>query len=121
MIAWSEKGCSGKQDARFTLRKLKATSGRVMRCRPGCAACCVVPSISTGMPGMPEGKPAFVPCPQLDLETRKCRIWREDGYPDVCRDFTPAPDSCGKTAGEAYYLLTAAELLTTPDEPADDD
>jgi hypothetical protein len=31
-------------------------------CRPGCAACCIAPSISSPIPGMPHGKPAGVRC-----------------------------------------------------------
>lgn len=30
-------------------------------CRPGCGACCIAPSISSPIPGMPEGKAAGVP------------------------------------------------------------
>ncbi|HNF77692.1 MAG TPA: YkgJ family cysteine cluster protein, partial [Thauera aminoaromatica] len=26
-----------------------------MDCRPGCAACCIAPSISSPIPGMPHG------------------------------------------------------------------
>ena len=37
-----------------------------MDCRPGCAACCIAPSISSPIPGMPHGKPAGVRCAQLD-------------------------------------------------------
>ncbi|NYZ53719.1 YkgJ family cysteine cluster protein, partial [Escherichia coli] len=29
-----------------------------MECRPGCGACCTAPSISSPIPGMPDGKPA---------------------------------------------------------------
>ena len=36
-----------------------------MDCRPGCAACCIAPSISSPIPGMPHGKPAGVRCIQL--------------------------------------------------------
>ncbi|HAI50813.1 MAG TPA: zinc/iron-chelating domain-containing protein, partial [Enterobacteriaceae bacterium] len=28
-----------------------------MECRPDCGACCIAPSISTPIPGMPHGKP----------------------------------------------------------------
>ncbi|MDD8045446.1 MAG: YkgJ family cysteine cluster protein, partial [Verrucomicrobiota bacterium] len=31
-----------------------------MECRPGCGACCTVVSISSPIPGMPQGKPAGV-------------------------------------------------------------
>ena len=37
-----------------------------MICRSGCGACCLAPSISTPIPGMPQGKPAGVRCVQLD-------------------------------------------------------
>ena len=29
-----------------------------MRCREGCGACCIAPSIASSIPGMPDGKPA---------------------------------------------------------------
>ncbi|MCF5019628.1 YkgJ family cysteine cluster protein, partial [Pseudomonas lactis] len=29
-----------------------------MKCREGCGACCIAPSISSPLPGMPQGKPA---------------------------------------------------------------
>ncbi|MCR3872443.1 YkgJ family cysteine cluster protein, partial [Pseudomonas aeruginosa] len=28
-----------------------------MQCRAGCGACCIAPSISSPLPGMPAGKP----------------------------------------------------------------
>ena len=31
-----------------------------MECRSGCAACCIAPSISSAIPGMPDGKPAGI-------------------------------------------------------------
>ena len=36
-----------------------------MKCRPGNGACCIAPSISSPIPGMPNDKPAGVPCIQL--------------------------------------------------------
>ncbi|MCH1995921.1 YkgJ family cysteine cluster protein, partial [Achromobacter xylosoxidans] len=36
-----------------------------LACRPGCGACCIAPSITRPIPGMPDGKPAGVPCIQL--------------------------------------------------------
>ncbi|MBF7801077.1 YkgJ family cysteine cluster protein, partial [Klebsiella pneumoniae] len=29
-----------------------------MECRTDCGACCIAPSISSPIPGMPQGKPA---------------------------------------------------------------
>ncbi|HHU7494022.1 TPA: hypothetical protein ACUK77_002281 [Escherichia coli] len=50
-----------------------------MECRPGCGACCTAPSISSPIPGMPDGKPANTPCIQLDEQQRALR----SAYPDV--------------------------------------
>ncbi len=33
------------------------TSLDAVSCRPGCGACCTAPSISSPIPGMPNGKP----------------------------------------------------------------
>ena len=49
-----------------------------MECRAGCAACCVAPSISSPIPGMPHGKPAGVRCVQL-TQDGLCGIF---GRPD---------------------------------------
>jgi len=43
-------------------------------CRAGCGACCIAPSISSAIPGMPDGKPAGVRCAQLD-EQNLCRLF----------------------------------------------
>ncbi|QSA20024.1 YkgJ family cysteine cluster protein, partial [Vibrio furnissii] len=37
-----------------------------MDCRLGCGACCIAPSISSPIPGMPNGKPAGTRCIQLN-------------------------------------------------------
>lgn len=39
-------------------------------CRVGCGACCIAPSISSAIPGMPGGKPAGVRCVQLTDDNR---------------------------------------------------
>ena len=41
-----------------------------MECREGCAACCIAPSITSALPGMPQGKPADIACVQLDESFR---------------------------------------------------
>jgi uncharacterized protein len=86
-----------------------------MDCRIGCGACCVVPSISSRIPGMPGGKPAFTPCVNFNPETGTCGIWSSPEYPAVCRDFTPTREFCGSTSKEAYGLLAEAEDATSPD------
>jgi len=39
-----------------------------MNCREGCGACCIAPSISSPLPGMPQGKPAGERCLHLSVE-----------------------------------------------------
>jgi Fe-S-cluster containining protein len=88
-------------------------ASEALACRPKCAACCIAPSISTPIPGHPEGKPAGVRCANLDDELR-CRLWGTDRYPAVCRGFPPRPDSCGASRDDALRLLTAMETETAP-------
>lgn len=82
-----------------------------MQCRAGCGACCVAPSISTPIPGMPNGKPAGVRCVQLD-ERNLCRIFGQPDRPAVCSSFGADPDVCGDSSEEAVRLLTEWERIT---------
>lgn len=83
-----------------------------MQCRIGCAACCIAPSISSPIPGMPEGKPAGVRCVQLD-EANRCRLFGDPRRPAVCGSLKPEPTMCGATRDEAMATLAAWERLTT--------
>ncbi len=87
-----------------------------LSCRPGCGACCTAPSISSPIPGMPQGKPAGVPCVQLD-EHRRCRIFGQPGRPAVCSQLMPSLEMCGPgdDRGEhARLFLARLEELTRP-------
>ena len=84
-----------------------------MDCRVGCGACCIAPSISSPIPGLPGGKPAGVRCPNLD-DSHRCRLWGTATYPEVCRRFRPDPEVCGTTRDEALSLLDALERATAP-------
>ena len=84
-----------------------------MDCRPGCGACCTAPSISTPIPGMPQGKPAGVACVQLDDQMR-CRIFGQAGRPAVCAGLRPSPDMCGTSRAQAQQILARLETLTRP-------
>lgn len=84
-----------------------------MDCRPGCSACCIAPSISSPIPGMPHGKPACVPCIQLD-EAGRCRIFGQTERPAVCAGLQPGPEMCGDTREQALRFLTALEMATRP-------
>ncbi len=86
-----------------------------MECRPGCAACCEAISISSPLPGLPQGKPAGRVCPLLIAETRLCSLWATSDYPPVCRNFSAHPEHCGSTREEALGHLARLEALTRPD------
>lgn len=82
-----------------------------MDCRTGCAACCIAPSISSPIPGMPHGKPAGVPCIQLDEQLR-CRIFGQPDRPTVCASLRPNPEMCGTDREAALAMLGRLEMLT---------
>ena len=84
-----------------------------MNCRPGCGACCIAPSISSAIPGMPQGKPAGVRCVQLD-DANQCRIFNLPERPAVCGQLAPALEMCGATAAHALGWLTQLEHDTAP-------
>ena len=82
-----------------------------MKCRVGCGACCVAPSISSPIPGMPNGKPAGVRCVQLDADNR-CLLFGKPERPAVCARLRPEPAMCGDTREEALRLVEAMERET---------
>ncbi|SDS00575.1 hypothetical protein SAMN05216198_0969 [Halopseudomonas litoralis] len=82
-----------------------------MNCREGCGACCIAPSITSPLPGMPQGKPAGVACVHLD-EARRCRIFHSPERPAVCASFSADAQVCGSDAQEALHILTWWEQAT---------
>ena len=82
-----------------------------MECRPHCGACCVAPSISSPIPGLPAGKPAGVRCPHLTDDLR-CAIYGDPARPRVCASFPARLDHCGGTREEALALLASLEAAT---------
>lgn len=82
-------------------------------CRPHCGACCIAPSISTPIPGMPNGKPAGVPCVQLTDDLR-CLLFGKPERPAVCERLLPNAEMCGANAGEAMRYLIQLEEATRP-------
>ncbi len=84
-----------------------------MECRAGCGACCIAPSISSPIPGMPDGKPGGVRCIHLDDDYR-CRIYGSPERPAVCKSLKATPDMCGKSKEEAMATLAEWERLTAP-------
>ena len=89
-----------------------------MDCRPGCGACCIAPSISSPIPGMPVingiSKPAGVRCIQLDGANR-CQIFGHPERPAVCSSLQPTPAMCGQDSAQALHFLNQLERATQPD------
>lgn len=83
-------------------------------CRAGCGACCIAPSITSPIPGMPHGKPAGVPCAQLDADMR-CRIFGRPDRPAFCGGLQPSREMCGDSTEHAMRWLTHLETATRPD------
>ncbi len=84
-----------------------------MDCRPRCAACCIAPSISSPIPGMPQGKPAGVPCVQLTADLH-CAIFGRPERPAVCVSLQPLPAMCGDSREQAMRWLGHLEQATQP-------
>lgn len=84
-----------------------------MNCRPGCGACCIAPSITSPIPGMPDGKKAGERCVQL-LPDMRCALFGKPERPAFCASLRPTQEMCGASAAEATAHLAALELATRP-------
>lgn len=83
-----------------------------MQCRAHCGACCTAPSISSAIPGMPNGKAAGERCIQL-LDDYRCAIFNDPARPKVCSDFQADETICGQSKAEAIRIMTFLEKETT--------
>ena len=84
-----------------------------MECRTGCGACCIVISIGQPFYGMPEGKPAGVPCVHLGVD-RGCDLYEDARRPELCDAFEAQPTYCGNNTEQAFARLAELELQTLP-------
>ena len=84
-----------------------------MECRAGCGACCIALSISSPIPGMPDGKPAGVRCVQLTADNR-CKLFGLPERPTVCTRLRPLEEMCGSSPAEALAYLARLERDTAP-------
>jgi len=88
-----------------------------MNCRPGCGACCIAPSISSPIPGMPLvngiSKPAGVRCIQLTADNA-CAIFGHPDRPAVCASLRPTAEMCGDSREQALRWLGHMERHTAP-------
>ncbi len=62
---------------------------------------------------MPAGKPAGVPCVQLDGDGR-CQIFDDPRRPAVCASLQPSAEMCGESRSAAMHWLTRLEQATQP-------
>jgi hypothetical protein len=86
---------------------------RAPPCRADCGACCIAPSITSPIPGMPDGKPAGVRCIQLGEDLR-CMIFGKPERPAFCGGLQPSFEMCGVDRVAAVRWLTQLEVLTRP-------
>jgi Fe-S-cluster containining protein len=84
-----------------------------MNCRSNCGACCIAPSITSPIPGMPNGKKAGERCVQL-LPDMRCAIFGQPERPAFCASLRPTEEMCGGSTAEAMAHLSALELATRP-------
>jgi len=84
-----------------------------MECRSGCGACCIAPSITSPLPGMPLGKPAGVRCAQL-LDDDRCAVFGKPERPAFCGGLRPSAEMCGESREQAMQWLSSLELVTRP-------
>ncbi|MDF2595367.1 MAG: hypothetical protein K0R69_1708 [Clostridia bacterium] len=85
-----------------------------MECRDHCGACCIAPSISSPIPGMPQGKKAGERCVQLDSNNR-CKIFQSQDRPKVCGSLQPSKEMCKNSTEEALDYLKRLQQETEPD------
>lgn len=84
-----------------------------LACRAQCGACCIAPSISSPLPGMPNGKPAGERCAHLSASLQ-CLIFGQPERPAVCAGLQPSAEMCGTTRTHAMTWLTVLERETAP-------
>jgi hypothetical protein len=53
---------------------------------------------------MPDGKPAGIPCIQLD-ELRRCKLYGSPKRPQVCIDYAADASMCGSSREQAMRWL----------------
>jgi hypothetical protein len=62
---------------------------------------------------MPNGKPAGVPCVQLD-ENLGCKVFGHSERPAFCGGLQPSAEMCGESREAAMIWLSRLEQATRP-------
>lgn len=83
-----------------------------IECRMGCGACCIHISISSVIPGHPNGKPAGVRCKNL-TDDYSCGIWKTPEFPAICGKFRAVTWICGNDRETATKNIIDLERLTS--------
>jgi len=91
----------------------RAANGVEIGCRAGCGACCIAPSISSPLPGLPDGKPAGERCPHLSA-AYACALFDHPARPAVCASLRPSREMCGPDRSHAIAWLERLERTTRP-------
>ena len=73
----------------------------------------MAPSISSAIPGMPDGKPAGTACIHLTASFA-CAIFDLPERPAVCASLQALADMCGDCREKALEYLAELEILTAP-------
>lgn len=82
-----------------------------MDCRLNCGACCIAPSITSPIPGMPNGKAAGQRCIHL-TEDYRCAIFTDPRRPVACAQFQAEEEFCGENRIQALQILAELEIAT---------
>lgn len=80
-----------------------------------CGACCTEISISSPIPGHPDGKPAGVRCGWLNRVDNLCGLFNSRARPAVCSSFQAEPSICGTNKAEATQRIQWYEKQTQPE------
>jgi Fe-S-cluster containining protein len=81
-----------------------------MKCNQ-CSACCVEISISSAIPGMPNGKKAGEKC--VNLKDNLCSLFGSITRPLICSSFQANEDICGLTYEESSQKIQWYERMTS--------
>ena len=95
----------------FELVLAFSSNEMIMQCRSHCGACCIAPSISSAIPGMPKGKAAGEKCIHL-LDDMRCKLFGQATRPKVCADFLPDAAVCKDPREMALITITELENMT---------
>lgn len=92
-------------------RRKQSGNTNIIECRAGCGVCCIAPSISSSIPGMPNGKAAGERCVHLTADYR-CQLLGKPERPAVCANLQPSEEMCGRNSREAFKTLARLERAT---------